>query len=198
MRYSHLSDDRLIEVWLDAAHDQSAQRHLDVCQSCAARHQTLVNLLADCTAVAETESDTAFGDERLQRQHARILQRIAHDGRPARVITFPAAHSAQAVPLRNRPTMRWIAGAAAAGLAIGLLAGELVEGLRTIDMRRSSQPIAAQTVRSATPAAVRTVSTTLSDDEFLQRMDSVVDRSGGGALGPLDQLTPRVWEVATP
>ena len=39
------------------------------------------------------EADAAFPAERLARQRARILQRVDQDGRPARVIAFPAGHT---------------------------------------------------------------------------------------------------------
>ena len=67
------------------------------------------------TLVTTAEADAAFSDERLAKQRARILQRLEQEGRPGRVITFPAAHT-QRPPLRARPGMRWVAGAAAAGL----------------------------------------------------------------------------------
>ena len=43
-----------------------------------------------------------FRPERLARQQARILERIAHEGRPARVISFPAAPHAAGAPARAR------------------------------------------------------------------------------------------------
>ena len=67
-----------------------------------------------------------FTDERLARQRAHILQRVEQESRHGQLISFPAGHAASPTLLRIvRPASRWIAGAAAAGLFIGLLAGHL-------------------------------------------------------------------------
>jgi hypothetical protein len=190
MRDSHLSDEQLLE----------ASRAL----------------LAECAATAASDADAAFPEESLDRQRARILHRIEQDGRPGRLISFPAAlclpagldglpakphERAHAAPpaqaLRTRTTARWVAGAAAAGLVIGVFAGQMVQGLRGFTY--APAPAAAvQPARQPAPASasLRAVATTMSDEELLLRVDSVTDRSGGSALGPLDQMTPRVWEVA--
>lgn len=200
MTLSHLSDDRLIEACLDGVPDDGTRRHLDVCLGCDARRRELAQLLSDCAVVADLHADAAFTDERLARQQARILQRIEQDGRPARVITFPAAHAGDPAVPRRRPTGRWLAAAAAAGLIIGLVAGQMVENgldMAPLRARSVSVPPAMQAQRPVVPAgAFRTVATTMSDEELLLRVDSVTDRSGGSALGPLDELTPRVWDVA--
>jgi hypothetical protein len=51
----------------------------------------------------------------------------------------------------------------------------------------------------ASPAAAafqQVVSTTLSEEEFLGRLEVAIEGTGGSALRPLDDLTPLVWEVA--
>jgi hypothetical protein len=87
--------------------------------------------------------------------------------------------------------MRWIAGAAAAGLVIGLLAGHFAHDLPAGGALPASQA-------AGTPAAARlqAVSTTMSEEEFLGRLEVAIEGTSGSALRPLDDLTPLVWEVA--
>lgn len=193
----HLSDDRLVEVCLDAAPAPGEVEHLESCLECRNRCADLTRLLTDISQAAAAEADAAFPAERLTRQYARILQRLEHEGRPGRLIAFPAGHAAEPFALRTRPAMRWIAGAAAAGLVIGVLAGQLAHDFSVIRPTRADQMAAA-----ARPAAdvqtLQAVATTVSEDELLGMIDLAIEGSGGTSLRPLDELTPRVGEVATP
>ena len=89
--------------------------------------------------------------------------------------------------------MRWIAGAAAAGLVIGLLAGHLVHDLPTAGV---SPALQAGGPREA--AAPQAVSANVSEEEFIGRLELAIDGAGGSALRPLHELTPLVWEVTAP
>jgi len=138
MKVNHLSDDRLIELcMLESAAGNSAagnaagnsafateQQHLSTCSRCDARRVRLQRLLDDVSETAVTAADAAFPPERLARQQARILAHLQHEGRPARVIAFPAGHAQHELTAsRTRPGSRWIAAAAVAGLVIGAIAG---------------------------------------------------------------------------
>ena len=193
MTNAHLSDDRLMEVCLDRVPEPRERQHLEHCPECEHRRADILQTLTEVTDVAVAEADAAFPAERLARQQARILQRIEHEGRPGRVIAFPAGHGHEPTPLRARPGMRWIACAAAAGLVLGLVAGQLARDLSGTRIA-SSQPVAQLSASDAgTPGAV---STTLSEEEFLGQLELAIEGSGSMALRPLDNLTPRVWEVA--
>jgi hypothetical protein len=183
--HRHLTDDELIERCLAGeTHDG------DGCGSCEARQADLATLLHEIGDSATQEADAAFSAERLSRQHARILQRIEQDGRPGRLIAFPN-HGAEGVPLRARPSSRWIAAAAVAGLVIGLLAGHLAHDLPgTVN----DAPVLTR-VTDASGGTLRAVATTFSEDEFLGQIESIAERPGGEALLPLHDLTPRAWEV---
>ena len=103
---------------------------------------------------------------------------------------IPAGHDQGPTPLRAGPDRRWIAGAAAAGLVIGLLAGHLAHDLPTAGPSPASQagrPLDVTTMQAG--------STTLSEEEFLGRLEVAIDGTGGSALRPLHDLTPLVWEV---
>ena len=177
---SHLSDDRLIDVCLDRAPAAFERKHLEGCDLCEGRRASLARLLTDVSDVARAEADAVFTPERLGRQRGRILQRVEQEVPHGRIISFPAGHGQGPTPLRARPDRRWIAGAAAAGLVIGLLAGHLSYDLPT----------------SGTSPTPQAVPTTLSEEEFLGRLEVAIDGAGGSALRPLHDLTPLVWEVA--
>ena len=193
MRQGHPSDDRLINLCVDRrALDVEAQ-HLAGCPACTERRARLAHLLTDVSDVIAARGDAVFTAERLATQRARILQRIEHEARHARVISFPAAHP-HASSLRTRPGMRWIAGAAAAGLLIGIMAGHFAHQLpHTTAVPVSPAPVAEQPVD-----APQFVAVSLSEEELLGQMEMAVEGTGGSALGPLDDLTPRVWDVAAP
>lgn len=194
----HLSDDRLIELGMiepgmiepgTAGLEASGNAHLAACAQCQLRCASLVLLLDEVTAVTGAEADAAFPGERLARQQARILQRIDQDGRPGRLIVFPAGRPPAPLLVRSRPASRWVAAAAVAGLVVGLLTGQFLPV-------GSSAP-ASQIVSNEAGAGMtlRAVSTTLSDDEFLGQVEAA-GSAGPAALRPLDALTPRAWEVA--
>ena len=188
----HLSDDRLVEACLDRAPNAREDRHLARCPACVARRAEIARLLSDLSDAAIADADAAFPAERLATQRARILQRLEHQELPGRVIAFPTPRAAAEPPLRARPSTRWMAGAAAAGLVIGLLAGYATHG---ISHATSSSAARVAAVRPAPDApVVRPVATTLSEEEFLGRIEVALEGSTG-SLRALDDLTPRVWEV---
>ncbi len=148
-------------------------------------------LMDEVSAVLHAEADRVFTDERLALQQAHILRRIEDETRPGQIIAFPNAPPARPA-LRARPGMRWIAGAAAAGLLIGVAAGHLAHdlpgGIRAV-------PSSAIASRGLQPT-LQAVSTTMSEEEFLGQLEVAIETTGGSALRPLDDLTPLVWEVA--
>lgn len=177
----HLSDTALIELSTCDDAPVSSRAHLASCPVCQARHAQVSELLATCGDMATREADARFTPDRLARQHARILQRLDQDGRPARVIAFPVVQ-AYDIPVRRRPASRWIAAAAVAGLLIGLVAGRLGPA-RSLPSQMT-----------ATHAGVAP-ETMMSDDELLGQIERAIDGPSGRSLRPLDELTPTSWEV---
>ena len=189
MSQRHLSDDQLIDACLGVP-EAGAQQHLLGCAACEARRTAVGHMLTDVTDVAVAEADAAFSPERLARQHARILQRVDQDGRPARVIVFPAGQGPSPTLLHPRPARRWVAAAAAAGLVLGVLGGHFARNLTGFD----GAPTQAVVSQAPGPAAVRTISMT-AEDEFLGQIELAVGSAGPAVLRPIDALTPRAWEV---
>jgi hypothetical protein len=85
-------------------------------------------------AAACAEADAHFDDRALETQRHKILDRLAHLGHPARVIRFPKAGNVE-LPTGG-VNRRWISVAAAAGLIIGLLGGQLVHLVPQNNSRR--------------------------------------------------------------
>jgi anti-sigma factor RsiW len=190
---SHVSDDRLVEVCLEQTPTDHETAHLAACDRCRTRRARLEAMFLEIHDAADVEVDEIFTAERLGVQQTRILQRIEQDGRPARVIAFPAAPSPELRPLRTRPAARWIAGAAAAGLTIGLLAGHLAHDFPTFG--RAPRPALVSSARgNATPsprAAAEVLNASFNEEEFLGEIENALDGPHVPALRPLNDLTPR-------
>ncbi len=192
----HLSEERLIELTMrtlapgNALADAVADDHVAACEMCRTRATELAQMLDDVSAVANAQAGAEFSDEWLARQQARIFQRIEQDGRPGRLIAFPAGQPHPPALVRSRPASRWVAAAAVAGLVVGLLTGQL------LPVGQSASPAPRMVSNeSDSGMALRAVSTSLSDDEFLGEVEAA-GSLGPPALRPLDALTPRAWEVA--
>jgi hypothetical protein len=201
MRANHLSDDRLIELCMLDALSPAEQQHLAICVRCDVRRVHLQRLLDDVSETATAAADAAFPLERLNRQQARILARLQHEGRPARVIAFPAGHAPhEPIASRTRPASRWIAAAAVGGLVIGVIAGRFGHDY-SFPRPGTSRVIVARTIEQpelrapGTAGAIREVAASISDDEFLDQLETAIDAPAAAALQPLDDLTPLAWEV---
>ena len=47
----------------------------------------------------------------------------------------------------------------------------------------------------ADPGSIRDIAAVISDEEFLSQLEIAIDGPTAAALQPLDELTPRAWEV---
>jgi hypothetical protein len=151
-------------------------------------------LIGEVTAAMAADADAAFPADRLARQQARILQRIDQEGRPGRVITFPAAP--QSAPrrslLRTSSTTRWVAAAATIAFIAGILAGQRLP----YQFRGPAASQVAATGAATVPGpSLRSAAPRLSDDEFLGELEMAA-QSRATVLQHIDALTPRAWEVA--
>lgn len=187
---THLTDERLIE--LSVAGTTGHDAHLTECAACRTRHSDLSAFLDGIGDVVAAEADVHFSADRLDRQRSRILQRLEMDGRPGRLISFPAGQPQAPLLVRTRPTSRWVAGAAVAGLVVGLLTGQLIPVLPSAAPSSTPRMVANE---AGSGMALRAVSTSMSDDEFLGQVEAA-GNAGPAVLQPLDALTPRAWEVA--
>lgn len=137
---------------------------------------------------AHAEADTHFDERALETQRHKILARLAHLGQTAKVIRFPLAPNVEAPSTSiNR---RWVSIAAAAGLIIGLLGGQVVNLLppqtRRLAPMASSIAPSADSVPGYVPARLNLPQ----DDGLLGEVDFAVQLRSASELRALDELTP--------
>lgn len=143
-------------------------------------------LLEAYRAAACAEADAHFDDRTLEAQRHKILARLAHLGHPAKVIRFPRAPHGD-VPVSG-VSRRWLSVAAAAGLLIGLLGGQLVHILP--QQTRRLAPMATSIAPSAPSRQIVPVAAPADDDGFLSEIENTVQLRSAGALRVLDEITP--------
>ena len=143
-------------------------------------------LLEAYRAAACAEADAHFDERALEAQRHKILSRLAHLGHPAKVIRFPRAPHGE-VPV-SRVSRRWLSVAAAAGLLIGLLGGQLVHILP--QQTRRLAPMATSIAPSAPARQILPASAPIDDDGFLSEIDNAIELRSAAELRVLDELTP--------
>lgn len=201
-RAHHLQDQRLLDSYLaergGASIDPPAAEHLADCDVCGARYAELAAFLDTLRRDGDAEADEIFTPERLQAQHQQIARRIAHVGRPARVLSFPTRLVQRTINASTgRATPRWIAGAAAAGLFVGVAVGASVQWAE----RRTTEPqsVMARDTSAGrlTPAASRDASPAeiAADTAFLSDLEAALERPHTRELQAFDELTPHFREI---
>jgi len=195
--HPHLSDDRLAEVCLQTAPSDVDRRHLEHCESCSRRRAALAGFLQEVADVARADADAVFTPQHLERHRDRILGLIEQAEPHGQLLSFPSGRGHTSEPNRSHPERRWIAGAAAAGLVLGILGGHIAQNL--LPFSRAGEVSAfsrASEVSAVAPLQAGTAP--LSEEEFLSRLELAVGGAGGSTLRPLHEMTPLVWEVAAP
>ena len=191
MNERHIPDDRLIDLCTAAPAAAGEQAHLAICLRCESRRVEIVGILTELDDAATAEASTVFPDDKLERQHARILQRVDHDGRPGRLVAFPAYQPSTTFLSPSRPRVRWAAAVAAAAFVAGVLTGQWTH---TFTNRFEMAP-AFVIANESDQEPLRAVPTTFSEEEFLGQIEVAASRNGPAALRSLDAMTPRAWEV---
>lgn len=191
MNERHIPDDRLVDLCTAAPAAAGEQAHLAICLRCESRRVEIVSILAELDDAATTEASSVFPDDKLERQHARILQRVDHDGRPGRLVAFPAHQPSTTFLSPTRPRVRWAAAVAAAAFVAGVLTGQWTH---TFTNRFDATP-AFVIANEGDQEPLRAVPTTFSEEEFLGQIEVAASRNGPAALRSLDAMTPRAWEV---
>ena len=160
---THLSDDQLIESYVMGGDNV----HLAGCRPCKIRFDELVRALQQMHEAAVGEADLAFSAERLHDQRDRIMRRIERHDHPAEVVAFPSQHvpSHPSVTRMLGPARRWVAGAAAAGLAAGVFLG--------FAMDRSQMRGVSQAVQQTKPTPSLAMQAA-ADDQFFIDIDEAL------------------------
>jgi len=139
-------------------------------------------------AAAHAEADGFFDDRTLEVQRTRILARLEQAGQRARVLPFPGANAS--VRSGTSHPRRWISAAAAAGLFIGLLTGQLLHVMPG-DNWVHREPVRMGAPPGSLMAVVPAVVNTSLDpeDALLDAIDAAVTRQGASDLRAFDDLT---------
>ena len=226
----HLPEDHLVALALDISDEPvrrtaAVARHLRVCGRCERRLDELSALLKTIPEVAGAGFDEVFTPHRLQAQRARIGHRLAHlvgTIEPARVLAFPFC----ARPFRRLDFHpgRWLVAAAAAGLVIGITAGQLIQ-YRLLAPRTAGDPASAprsaadirtplgmldmtgtiqfptrdgdHATESSSSRTVDEFERVLPEEEFLGRLDLALTNVLVSELESIDALTPRVRDLSS-
>jgi hypothetical protein len=200
VRDSHVPLDRLTALALvgrapEGEPDRSALAHVTHCGECANELARLTAVSDEWREAAVAEVDALFDAASLDAQKSRILDRLAHLGQVARVLPFPTRTREIAMPVTTG-SRRWISVAAAAGLIIGLVAGQLLQ-FAPLDRVAVRDQVSMQAPgRAGAPALVPAAASTplLSDDELLDEIEAAVQLRRAQSLRALDALTPTASE----
>jgi hypothetical protein len=200
----HLDDAAFTEIWTAAvtggqSPNNASDAHLAACAHCRSRYAAFTSWLDGLRDDAAAEADEAFPAERLAMQQAQVLRRLETLERPGRVLVFPKFH---------RPTtstqghaQRWIATAAAAGLVIGLAAGQFVD-IRDTFGRPTAQPgdlARLQRPTEATPQAATPIArSSVSDETLFFGPDPTPNIVPISSLQPMDAITPLARDIDRP
>jgi hypothetical protein len=206
-RNQHIPMDRLtaLAFIVRAPEDHSAERvedtraleHVSRCDLCASRFADLTVKADGLRDVAFAQADEVFDDAMLDAQRTRILDRLAHLGQVARVISFPHRSRDVAMPVSSSGR-RWISVAAAAGLIIGLVAGQLLHFVPSAGLPLRDDGASLQAVDRSSRAAIVPATASmrvLSDDELMEEVEAALQVRRAHSLRAIDALTPTAAEM---
>jgi hypothetical protein len=186
-RQGHLSEAALTASVLTGDRPE----HLDHCDDCSRRARDLGLWLTDLRSEALAAADEAFPAEKLALQQSQIMRRLEQLDAPPRVIAFPAqAVDAPRTGSGRRVAPAWVGVAAAAGLVIGVIGGQVSARL-TPAAPAAGTPAPAQT-QQTDPAPVPTTTQPLN----ASLLDYDLDRHIPGPLMVYDQFTPTLTQTA--
>lgn len=196
----HLSDEKFADLWSGAVAGGQplADSHLASCAQCQERYAAFTDWLEQIHDDARSEADEAFPPERLAAQQAQVMRRLEALERPARVIAFP--RFARPVTSTQGHMQRWVAAAAAAGLVIGLAAGQF------FDIRHAFTPARPQaTIQNARFAAPQPADgpsvvpvSSVSDEMLFFGADPTRTSERLSMLRSIDDITPRARDIDRP
>ncbi len=121
LRQGHLSEQAIADALMTAGRPA----HLDRCDLCADRALEMGRWLDVVRTAAVETADEAFPAERLTAQQNQILRRLEQLDEPSRVIAFPHVRPLPREAGQRRIAPVWLGVAAAAGLVVGVIGGQL-------------------------------------------------------------------------
>jgi len=181
-RQGHLSEQALVEALMTG----ERPLHLDRCDVCGDRAVAISRWLDDVRTLGVEAADEVFSPEQLAAQQTQIMKRLEQLDQPARVIAFPSqSRREQRDAGGRRVAVSWVGVAAAAGLAIGVIGGQLSARLT------GGQATPAQIVQSQ-GAVFPTSQETPIRPEDKMLLDQNFDTVNIKAFEAVDEMTPRM------
>lgn len=227
----HLSEDRLLALALvtpdtSTRPSRAAAYHLQTCRSCERRFNMLTELLRAMPKVADAGFEDVFTPQRLQAQRTRIEHRLAQlvgTAESARVIAFPFC--VQRLRQFDIGPGRWLAAATAAGLLLGITAGQFIhfhpvavrdtsasdpaddtalsavaldEPAGGFDMTGTVKlpPAAGNSRKQVSPLTLVEFARLTAEEGFLSNLDLALTSYHVSELETIDALTPRVRDLS--
>ena len=227
----HLSEDRLLALALGTPDTptrpaRAAACHLQTCEACERRFNMLTELLRVVPRVADAGFEDVFTPQRLQAQRARIEHRLAQlvgTVESARVLAFP--FSGQRLRQFDTGPGRWLAAATAAGLLLGIAAGQLIHFHPVADRATSAAdsadatalpagardkpaggfdltgtielpPVGGDDRMQVSPLTLVEFARLTAEEGFLSNLDLALTSYQVSELETIDALTPRVRDLS--
>ena len=198
----HLADDELLELLMPrgSVPPAAAAAHLERCHGCANRSAKLRTFLNGLTETNDAGLAAAFPVDRLATQRERIMRRLRRSvepARPARVLSFPALARPALSGIRR--ARYWLGAAAAAGLLVGMTVGQFLHAHPepTISTQDISTDATTSPSALGRPSTASLTDPALGyDDPFLDELELMLSSPQVPGLTPLDEVTPRIREVA--
>lgn len=193
VRGGHLSEQAIVAAVMTG--DRPA--HLDRCDLCAERAVELGRWLDGVKTTGLETADAAFSPERLAAQQSQIMRRLEQLDEPARVIAFPSQSQLRRESTGRRVAAGWLGVAAAAGLVLGVISGQM-----TARLGMHQAPAAAARTAPATQPAAAPVNAPADDvaqktgpiDASLLDMD--LDSLNVPSFAVIDSMTPRATQIS--
>jgi hypothetical protein len=183
-RQGHLSEQAVVS----AVTTGERPAHLDRCDLCAERALEMSRWLDRVRETASEGADEAFPPERLAAQQAQILRRLEQADEPPRVIAFPAHSPAdRAGRGARRVAPAWVGVAAAAGLVVGVVSGQV-----SARLAQDAAPEQRATVPVSVPAPTVAADLPVANASFV---DLDLEASAPEPLSTLNEITPRMLNV---
>jgi len=198
----HLSDDRFADLWSAAVADGEpvADQHLASCAQCRSRYAEFTDWLERIHDDARTDAEEALTAERLAAQQAQVMRRLEALERPARVIVFP--RFARPVASTHGHMQRWVAASAAAGLVIGLAAGQFFDIRHALTPVRTQPSLQTARLVPSQPASAASVvpvsASSVSDETLFFGADPARTSERLSMLRSIDDITPRARDIERP
>jgi len=188
-RQGHLSDWAITEAVITG----ERPAHLDECEVCAERARQSSLWLDDVRDAAVGEADRVFTPDRLAAQQAQIMRRIEQADEPSRVIAFPRATRPMRDASARRVAPAWVGVAAAAGLILGVVGGQLSARLEFASQSRTPV-VETDTARLAAADTSEQVSRAGTPDALFLELD-LDNAATPTVLEPINGATPTMTQM---